>query len=147
MLNEFLLLSALQTTLNNDAALSALVNKKEQSGKVLLGPTRPTVAANPMVQLFVSNHLVEEESKWDTAEVTLRVYATDKLDLADVEQISNIVDRLVALIDEQPPTLAGHIQYNIGLTAWSPILPAPDSPDGTKQHYQEIKFNFRGIKT
>jgi len=146
MLNEFLLLNAVKTVLTADVTLSNLLNKKD-SGKVLLGPSRPTVAGNPMIQLFCSAHQVEEEAKWDTAELTVRVYASDILDLADVEEISTIVDRVVTLLDELPPALVGHIKYNIGLTAWTPVGPAPDSPDGTKQHYQEVRFNFRGIKT
>lgn len=147
MVNEYLLLNGLKTALDADATLKTLLNVKGTSSKVILGPARPTVASNPTIQLYVSEHQVDEEAKWDRVEVTFGVYATDITGLADVQQIANIIDRVVPLVDELPPTLTGHQKFNIGLIGFSPVGPAPNPPDGVPQHFQEAKFYFRGIKT
>lgn len=148
MVNEWLLLNGLKTVLDADATLSALLQVVEAGeSKVLLGPSRPVTAQSPYLQLYVSSHTADEEAKWDTVEVSFVIYASDKSGLADLEQIANIADRLAVLVDETPPTLAGHTKYNIGLTGFTTTVPTPLSTDGTAQHYQEVRFNFRGIKT
>lgn len=146
MVNEYLLLNAIKTALDADATLKTLLNVKGTSSKVILGPARPTTGSNPTIQLYVSEHQVDEEAKWDRVEVTAGVYATDDTGLADVEQIANIMDRVVILMDEAVPNLAGHNEFNIGLIGFSPVGPAPNPPDGEPQHFQEARFMFRGIK-
>lgn len=148
MLNEYTLLTALKTVLDADTTLAGLLNVKEAGdSKVMLGPSRPTVAQSPYLQIYVSSHSADEEAKWDTVEVSFVIYASDSNGLADLKQIADIADRLATLVDELPPTLAGHIKYNIGLTGFTTTVPTPLSTDGTAQHYQEMRFNFRGIKT
>jgi len=147
MVNEYLLLNALKTVLDADATLKGLLNVKGGSSKVLLGPARPTVASNPTIQLFVSQHTADEEAKWDILEVTFGVFASDIVPLADVQQIANIMDRVVTLVDELPPNLTAHRSYNIGLVGFTPVGPAPNPPDGDPQHFQEARFTFRAIKT
>lgn len=149
MVNEYALLNALKTALDADAILDTLLNVTDGVSKVILGPARPPTGSNPTIQLYVSEHQVDEEAKWDRLEVTVGIYASDRPDPpgpADVKQIADIMDRLITLVDELPPALTSHRSYNIGLIGFSPVGPAPNPPDGEPQHFQEAKFYFRGIK-
>lgn len=144
MVNEYLLLSALKTRLDADAALKTLLNVKGTSSKVILGPARPTVGSNPTIQLFVSGHSEDEEAKWGPLETTMAVLASDlPAGLADVQQIANIAERAVALLDDLPLTVTGHRIYNIVLTGLQPVSPAGNGPDGNPQHGQEVRFTCR----
>lgn len=148
MVNEYKLLNGLKTVLDADATLSTLLKVKTGSTKVVLGPSRPTVASNPTIQLFVSGHPEDEEAKWGTLEVTAAIFSSDKEDgTADVQEIADIADRVVTLFDETPPTLTGHRSYNQGLTGFQTVVPAGLGPDGKPQHVQEVRFVYRGIKT
>lgn len=148
MVNEFKLLNALKTTLDADATLKTLLKVKGASSKIILGPSRSSVASNPTIQLFVSGHPEDEEAKWGTLEVTAAVFSSDKADgTADVEEIANIAERVVTLLDELPPTFTGHRSYNQALTGFQPVVPAGTGPDGKTQHVQEVRFVHRGIKT
>ena len=148
MVNEWLLLTGLKAVLDADTTLAGLLNVKETGdSKVMLGPSRPVMAQSPYLQIYVSAHTADEEAKWDTVEVSCVIYASDLNGLADLKQIADIAERIWILMDEQPPTLAGHIEYNLGGAAATQVVPTPLSTDGTAQHYQEIRFNFRGIKT
>jgi len=148
MVNEYLLLNSLKTVLDADAALTALLKVKSGSTKVILGPTRPSMGSNPTIQLFVSDHGEDEEAKWGKLQVTAAILSSDKADgTADVQEIANIVERVVMVVDETPPSLTGHRSYNLGLTGFQPVSPAGAGADGKPQHVQEAHFLYRGIKT
>lgn len=148
MFNEFKLLNTLKTDLDADATLSTLLNKLPDSTKVALGPSRPRMAQNPSIHLFVSSHTVDEEAKWDLMEISCAVFASDNTDgTADIQQIANIADRVAAMLDEGVLTIdAQHRQFNIQLTGIGLVVPEPDTQDGYQAHQQTLRFSFRGIQ-